>query len=125
MRFGNRGSIAAALVILAVLTLSPRLVAQQAKAAASQPSSREIARTPWAEPDLQGIYNSLARPPFQRPRPGEKPPANEEDGPPVGAPGNAPVLKDVLGNPTNEHQTGNGPEHWYEWNLDLPTGQAS
>jgi hypothetical protein len=125
MRFGYRGSIGAASVILAVLTLSPRLVAQQAKTAASQPSSREIARTPWGDPDLQGIYNSLVRTPFQRLRPGEKPPAREEDGPPVGAPGNTPVLKDVLGNPTNEHQTGNGPEHWYEWSLDLPTGQAS
>ena len=31
MRFGYRGSIGAALAILAVLTLSPRLVAQQAK----------------------------------------------------------------------------------------------
>jgi hypothetical protein len=125
MRFGYRGSIGAALVILAVLTLSPRLVAQQAKEAASQPRSPKTARTPWGDPDLQGIWNTQTKTPFQRLRPGEKPPANEEDGPPVGAPGNTPVLKDLLGNPTYQRATGNGPEHWYEYGQAIPTGQAS
>ena len=125
MRFGYRGSIGAALVILAVLTLSPRLVAQQAKEAASQPRSPKTARTPWGDPDLQGIWNTQTKTPFQRLRPGEKPPANEEDGPPVGAAGNTPVLKDLLGNPTYQRATGNGPEHWYEYGQAIPTGQAS
>ena len=122
MRVGYRGSIGAALVILAVLTLSPRLVAQQAKVAASQPSSRAAARTPWGDPDLQGLWNTQTKTPFQRPRPGEKPPENEEDGPPLGAPGNTPVLKDTLGQATTEHQTGNGPEHWYEFGQAVATG---
>jgi len=85
MRFRNCGVVGAA-VILAVLTLSPRLIAQQAKGAPSQPSSGEVARTPWGDPDLQGLYTNQTKTPFQRPRPGEKPPANEEEGPQVGAP---------------------------------------
>ena len=111
MRFGYRGSIGAALLVLAVLTLSPRLVAQQATEATSQPSSRETPRTPWGDPDLEGIWNSMLTIPFQRPLPGEKPPANDEDGAPLGAAGNTPVLKDLLGNPTYQRATGNGPEH--------------
>jgi len=125
MRVGYRGSIGAAVILLAVLTLSPRLIAQQDNGGASRPGSYQIGRTPWGDPDLQGIWNSLAALPFQRLRPGEKPPANEEDGPPVGAPGNTPVLKDALGNPTSEHATGNGPEHWYERGLSKRTGQTS
>jgi len=125
MRLGYRRSIGEAFVILAVLTLSPRLVAQQAKEAASQPSSRETARTPWGDPDLQGIWNGMYRLPFQRPRPGEKPPADDEAGPPVGASGNTPVLKDTLGNPTSERATGDGPEHWYEFGLTIKTDQKS
>jgi hypothetical protein len=125
MRCAYRESIGAAVIILAVSTLSPRLVAQQATDAASPAGSRTTARTPWGDPDLQGIWNSQVKTPFQRPRPGEKPPENDEDGPPLGAPGNTPVLKDLLGNPTYQHATGNGPEHWYEYGLDIPTGQAS
>jgi len=124
MRFRYCGAIGAA-VILAVLVLSPRLIAQQAKEAPSQPSSGATARTPWGDPDLQGIYTNQTKTPFQRPRPGEKPPANEEEGPQVGAPGNTPVLKDLLGNPTQDRATGNGPEHWYEFGLGRPTGQTS
>ena len=63
--------------------------------------------------------------PFQRPRPGEKPPADEEAGPPVGASGNTPVLKILLGNPTYDRATGNGPEHWYEFGLTIQTDQTS
>jgi hypothetical protein len=125
MCVGYRGSIGAAFVILAVLTLSPRLVAQRAKEAASQPTSRETARTPWGDPDLQGIWTNHTKTPFQRPRPGEKPEADEESGPPLGAPGNSPVLKDTLGQPTYQRQTGNGPEHWYEYERSIPTGQSS
>jgi hypothetical protein len=125
MRFGYRGSIGAALVIVAALTLSPRLVAQQPTEASSPSGSRETARTPWGDPDLQGIWNTQTRTPFQRPLPGEKPPENEEEGPPLGAPGNTPVIKDTLGQPTYHRQTGNGPEHWYEFGQAVPTGQAS
>jgi len=125
MRFGYRESIGAAFVILAVLTLSPRLAAQQAKAPASKPSAGVPAKTPWGDPDLQGLWNTQTKTPFQRLRPGEKPPENEEDGPPLGAPGNTPDLKDTLGKPTGQQQTGNGPEHWYEFGQAVPTGQTS
>ncbi len=124
MRARYRGPIGVAVIILAVLTLSPRLLAQ-AKDAAPQRGSRQVARTPWGDPDLQGIWNSMVKLPFQRPRPGEKPPENEEDGPPLGAAGNSPVLKDTLGNPTNERATGNGPEHWYEYGLSVRSDQTS
>jgi hypothetical protein len=125
MRLGHRETIGAAVAILAVLTLSPRIVAQQAKDSASQPGSRETVRTPWGDPDLQGIWTNQTKTPFQRPRPGEKPPANEEDGPELGAAGNTPVVKDTLGKPTYQLQTGNGPEHWYEYSLAKDTGQSS
>lgn len=125
MRFEYRRPIGAALVTLAVLTLSPRLAAQQAKDAASPPSSREIARTPWGDPDLQGLWNTQTKTPFQRLLAGEKPPVNEEEGPPIGAPGNTPAVRDTLGQPTKERQTGNGPEHWYEFGQAVPTGQTS
>lgn len=125
MRFGYRGWIGAAVVSLAVLTQSPQVVAQQAKDAPSQPGAREIAKTPWGDPDLQGIWNTQTRTPFQRMRPGEKPPENEEEGPPLGAPGNTPVIKDTLGQPTYHRQTGNGPEHWYEFGQAIATGEGS
>ena len=124
MRFGYRGSIGAVVLVVAVLTLSPRLVAQQVTEATSQPSSRETPRTPWGDPDLEGIWNSMVTIPFQRLLPGEKPPAND-DGPELGAAGNTPVLKDLLGNPTYQRATGNGPEHWYEYGLNIPTNQTS
>ena len=72
-----------------------------------------------------GDLDAYTKTPFQRPLPGEKPPENEEDGPPLGAEGNTPVLKDTLGQPTYHRQTGNGPEHWYEYGLAVPTGHAS
>ena len=96
MRVGYRGSIGAALVTLAVLTLSPRLVAQQAKEAASQPRSPKTARTPWGDPDLQGIWSSFTKTPFQRRLPGEPQASNDEDGPELGAAGNSPALRDPL-----------------------------
>jgi hypothetical protein len=110
MRFAYRAAIGAAFIVLAVLTLSARLIAQQAKETASRPSSRETARTPWGDPDLQGIWTNQTKTPFERPRPGEKPPVNEEAGPEVGAAGNTPVLKDLLGNPTYQRDDTGSPE---------------
>jgi hypothetical protein len=125
MRFWHRGLIGAAFIIVAGLTLSPILIAQQAKEGAAQSGSRKVFRTPWGDPDIEGIWTSQTRTPFQKPRPGEKPPANEEEGPALGAPGNTPDLKDTLGNSTGQKQTGNGPEHWYEYGSANSTGQAS
>lgn len=129
MRFGHRVLIGAAFATVAALTLSPQLVAQQAKEAASQPAARKAApapaKTPWGDPDLQGIWTSFTKTPFQRPRPGEKPPEDEESGPPLGAEGNSPVLKDTLGKDTYQRATGNGPEHWYEYSRSIPTGRDS
>jgi hypothetical protein len=127
MRFGHRGLVGAAFLIVAALTLSSQLVAQQAKEAASQPAKSKAApaKTPWGDPDLQGIWTSFTKTPFQKPLPGEKPPVDEESGPPLGADGNSPVLKDTLGKDTYQRATGNGPEHWYEYGRSKPTGQAS
>jgi len=98
--------------------------AQQGNGGAAQSGSQAL-RTPWGDPDLQGIWNTQTRTPFQKLRPGEKPPENEEEGPPLGAPGNTPVIRDTLGQPTYHRQTGNGPEHWYEFGQAVETGRES
>ncbi len=128
MRVAYRHSIGAAAVMVAALTVSPHLVAQQtkstaapAKGAAVPASAGKVLRTPWGDPDLQGIWNGMVDVPFERRLPGERPPVNEEDGPP-GAP---PVLRDTLGNPTSQRATGDGPTHWYEKGRSLNNVQTS
>ena len=124
MKLGCRRTFGVAFLSLAALTLSPRLVAQGAKDAAARPSAREVPRTPWGDPDLQGIWNSMLQLPFQRPLPGEKPPVNDEEAPGA-APKEPPVLKDTLGNPTYHRATGDGPVHWYEFGLSIRGDQTA
>ncbi len=116
MRPGYRASVSAVFIILAVLTLSPRAMAQQAKPAASSASSFQTPRTPWGDPDFQGIWNAMVQLPMQRRLPGQKPQVENDEGGP-------PILKDLLGKPTTDGRTGDGPEFWYEFGLSLPNGQ--
>jgi hypothetical protein len=73
--------VSAAILLLAVLAIPGRT--QQAKAPAQKvapAAAQKLPRTPWGDPDLQGVWNDATSTPLQRPtRVGAKDVLNDEE----------------------------------------------
>lgn len=55
------------LTVVAVMTLSALVVAQQARTTSTNTAAKSGLRTPWGEPDLQGIWSGSTLTPLERP----------------------------------------------------------
>lgn len=53
--------------LIALVCLTPVAATAQAPAAPAQPETGAPVRTPWGDPDLQGIWNNVTATPFERP----------------------------------------------------------
>jgi hypothetical protein len=111
----------ALLMIPAVAVLEPQVTSGQSQARATAVSSPRaeagaVARTPWGDPDLQGVWTSATRAPFQRPvEYGNREFLSDEEF----AKRDADLAKqardtEAAPSPRRPGQTGGGPEHWYE-----------
>ena len=79
-RFLSSITILATVIAGIVLLATPVLGQAQAPAARSSSSSTAAPRTPWGDPDLQGVWNNATSTPLQRPAQfGEKPVLNEDE----------------------------------------------
>src|SRR6188768_3815908 len=59
------GSAAALAIVLAVVPLS--VISGQAPAGKGKAAAAKTLRTPWGDPDLQGVWNDATSTPLQRP----------------------------------------------------------
>jgi hypothetical protein len=100
--------------LLISLVTSAALAAQ---VAAGQSHTRgAAARTPWGDPDLQGVWSSATRTPLERPAEfGDREFLTAEEVAKINARLARQIRDDeVAPSPRREGQTGGGPEHWYE-----------
>jgi hypothetical protein len=104
------------------LALAAQITAGQshARAAAGNSSRKEstgpVARTPWGDPDLQGVWSSAIRTPLERPAEfGDREFLTDDEIAKVSADLAKQVHDDETApSPRRAGQTGGGPEHWYE-----------
>ena len=66
----RRADLAGLAAVIAIASLIPSLVAGQAPSAAAKPET--TLRTPWGEPDLQGMWSTRDDTPFEAPNPDPK-----------------------------------------------------
>lgn len=99
-----------ALMLVTSLALMP-LVAQAPTAKTDEATSWTPPRTPWGDPDLQGIWNATWRTPTQRPREGEPTLVTDEED---AAEAIEELVKDYDA-PLREGQVGTYNAFWREW----------
>jgi hypothetical protein len=118
--------------VAASVALAAQVAAGQSQIASGQSHAGEAAvgrrpadaggaaaRTPWGDPDLQGVWSSAIRTPLERPAEfGTREFLTE----PEAAQMNARLAKQARDeeagpSPRREGQTGGGPDHWYERGL--------
>jgi hypothetical protein len=91
-------------------------VATSAALAAQAAAGQSHARTPWGDPDLQGVWSSATRTPLERPAEfGDREFLTAEEATRINTRLARQARDDeVEPSPRREGQTGGGPEHWYE-----------
>ncbi len=105
---------------LAFLILMPQVAAGQSRAGEAPigqaPSGiGAAARTPWGDPDLQGVWTSATTTPFERPTQfGNREFLTDEEVAQTNVDLARRARDDKAERPRREGQTGGGPEHWYE-----------
>ena len=107
------------LMLQAAAVLAPQVAASQphATGAAIGPRAATAAapRTPWGDPDLQGVWTSATRTPLERPIEfGSREFLNDEEIVRINTDLARRARDDKQDRPAREGQTGGGPEHWYE-----------
>src|SRR5438876_1314644 len=66
MRHPYLGSLSALVAVLALVWLAPNPIAGQTPAAARPTTTAKALRTPWGDPDLQGVWHVTANVPLER-----------------------------------------------------------